>query len=46
MTAGDVQTFYVTNYQENEQVVSFVLRSALEVASVKLPKGRLSFLMN
>lgn len=45
MTAGDVQTFYVTNYQENEQVVSFVLRSALEVASVKLPKGRLASLL-
>ena len=45
MTAGDVQTFYVTNYQENEQLVSFVLRSALEVASVKLPKWRLASLL-
>jgi lambda family phage minor tail protein L len=45
LTAGDTSTFYVNNYQENEQIVSVVLRSALEVTNRALPFGRLSQLL-
>jgi hypothetical protein len=46
LTAGDTSTFYVNNYQENEQIVSVVLRSALEVTNRALPFGRIAELIN
>jgi lambda family phage minor tail protein L len=45
LTAGDTSTYFVNNYQENEQYVSVVLRSALEVSSRALPFGRLAELL-
>jgi lambda family phage minor tail protein L len=45
LTVGDTQTFYVNNYTETEQYVSFTLRSALEVSSTMLPRARLAELL-